>query len=535
LAANDDPGLGPLREKFIRSSAKRLEDTAHLIDLIAADPSDRATLDEAMRKLHGMGGLGTTFGFPEVTRIARQGERDMQALLETGTDPDEAAIARFRACIEELRGCFDHGGSQPVLANHGGSMNADVVLLEDDPVGHATLKEVLQRQGFSVRGAYSKAEAVALLDARLPDALVTDILVPDGSGYEVVQYLRSLPGGDVPPAIVTSTLQGFLDRVEAIRRGADSFFEKPIDFATLVRTVENLLERAREEPPRVLFIGTEDDEAELTSSTLTSAGYQVQLCAEIKRFDAELATVRPDLVLIDAREVRACELARYVHQKPGLATTPVVLIGGEDSSRARIECVRAGADDLLPGEVDPRLLIATVTARIERARYVRNLVERDGLTGLLTHSTFMREMKRVWGERMLFPARQPSLILLDVDGFKHINDAYGHLAGDRVLSSLAASLRRNLRRSDLIGRYGGDELAIVLADLPSADAGRLADRIREEFGALQQRQGDETFAASFSAGVAAVPDGDDPEAWPSAADKALYRAKREGRNRVVVG
>jgi diguanylate cyclase (GGDEF)-like protein len=539
LAGNDDDaGLALLREKFVRSSARRLDDTAHLIDLIGADPSDRGPLDEAMRKLHGMAGLGTTFGFADVTRIARQGEREMQLLLEAQQAPDAEAIAGFRACLQQLRICFEHGGQEPAaidtLKSDGSRKPVDVVLLEDDATGHAIMRKVLERHGFSVRGAYSRAEAIALLDMYLPDVLVTDVLVPDGSGYDVVEHLRAIPGGDLPPVVVTSGLQGFLDRVEAIRRGADSFFEKPIDFSAMVRTIENLLERTKEEAARVLFVTTDEEEAELVSSALTSAGCEVQVSAELKRFDAELVTVRPDIVLLDAREPRAGDLARYVHQKQGLATIPVVLVGGEDSPNARIECVRAGADDLLPDPVSPRLLIATVAARIERSRLIRNLVERDGLTGLLTHSAFMGEMKRVWNERAQFPGRQPSMILLDIDFFKQVNDTYGHPAGDRVLVALAATLRRNLRRSDIIARYGGEEFAIVLADLATADAGRLVDRIREEFAALEQREGERTFVVSFSAGAAAVPDGNDPEAWPAAADQALYRAKREGRNRVVI-
>jgi diguanylate cyclase (GGDEF)-like protein len=539
LAANDgDAGLAPLREKFIRRSAQRLDDASHLIDLISADPDDRGALDEAMRKLHGLAGLGATFGFDDVTRIARQGEREMQLLLEAGKAPDAEAIAAFRACLQQLRVCFEHGGQEPAAIEvpkaDGSQKPVDVVLLEDDATGHAIMRKVLERHGFSVRGAYSRAEAIALLDTHLPDVLVTDVLVPDGSGYDVVEHLRSIPGGDLPPVVVTSGLQGFLDRVEAIRRGADSFFEKPIDYAAMVRTVENLLERTKEEAPRVLFVTTDEESAELVSSTLTSAGCEVQIGAEIKRFDAELVTVRPDIVLLDAREPRAGDLARYVHQKQGLATIPVVLVGGEDSSKARIDCVRAGADDLLADPVSPRLLIATVAARIERSRLIRNLVERDGLTGLLTHSAFMGEMKRVWNERRQFPERQPSMILLDIDFFKQVNDTYGHPAGDRVLVALAATLRRNLRRSDIIARYGGEEFAIVLEDLATADAGRLVDRIREEFAAVEQREGERTFVVSFSAGAASVPDSTDPEAWPAAADQALYRAKREGRNRVVV-
>lgn len=540
--ANDTTAsaLNDLREKFIRNSAGRLDDLTALVNLLAANPTDSGALDETMRKMHGLAGLGATFGFNEVTTIARRAEIECQQVLVEARSAPADLIGRLRDAVAALREEFVRGGvAAPQIAIPSSDVHADVdvVLLEDDPIAHEMLLRVLEKQGYGVRSAHTKGHALRLIDEKTPGALITDVLVPDGSGYDVVSHLRARAGGDAPPVIVTSAVQGFLDRVEAVRRGADAFFEKPIDFAALVRTLENLLERTREITPRVLLVTTADADTDFIESVFGSAGYNLRICREPRRFDAELAGLRPDLVLLaaDLEDAATYDLTRWLRQKAGLATVPVIVLGGDGSAEMRIRCVRAGVDEWLPDDVAPGLLLATAAVRIERARYVRNLLEHDGLTGLLTHSAFMSQVHRVWHDRQRHSDRTPSLILIDVDHFKRVNDSYGHPVGDRVLAALGAVLRRDLRRSDTIGRYGGEEFAVLLDDLATPDAVRLMDRIRADAAELPHHdESGGTFQVTFSAGIASIPDGaTEPEEWTSAADQALYTAKSEGRNRVV--
>ena len=532
--------LEELREKFIRNSAGRLEDLASLIQLLAAAPADHAALDELMRKLHGLAGLGSTFGFVGVTTVARHAEIECQQLLSEGGIASPEMIEMLRESLEALRNEFARGGaplSQVTTSTAVRRNDIDLVLLEDDAVGLELLSTILEKQGFRIRSATTKADALRLIDEKIPQVLVTDVLLPDGSGYDVVEHLRARPGGEVPPVIVTSAVQGFLDRVEAVRRGADSFFEKPIDFAGLVRTVENLLERTRESTPRILHVTTGDADTDFIESVLESAGYALRISRAARRFDAELSNYRPDLVLMNAEvaEPSAFDLARWVRQKQGLATLPVVIIGGSGTPEMRMACVSAGADDWVPLPLHPGLLLATVATRLERARFVQNLLEHDGLTGLLTHSAFMWQLNRLWFEHERGSSRRPSFILIDVDHFKRVNDNYGHPIGDRVLVALATSLRKSLRRTDTIGRYGGEEFSILLDDLPTSDVVRLMERTRLEFGQIEHHdESGRPFSVTFSAGISSIPEAaNDPHAWIAAADQALYAAKSEGRNRIV--
>jgi diguanylate cyclase (GGDEF)-like protein len=125
--------------------------------------------------------------------------------------------------------------------------------------------------------------------------------------------------------------------------------------------------------------------------------------------------------------------------------------------------------------------------------------------------------------------------MIDIDHFKTINDTFGHQAGDRVLVALSSLLRRHLRRSDIIGRYGGEEFGVLLDRLYEDEAVRLMQRLLLEFAEVEQRApAGQTFRVTFSAGVAMFdPLTMDLERWIQAADTALYAAKRAGRNRVV--
>jgi diguanylate cyclase (GGDEF)-like protein len=160
---------------------------------------------------------------------------------------------------------------------------------------------------------------------------------------------------------------------------------------------------------------------------------------------------------------------------------------------------------------------------------VEQLATRDHLTGL-ANRRLLEETLALEVPRSARAERPVSLLVLDVDHFKAVNDAHGHPAGDSLLRVVADALSRRTKASDLAARLGGDEFAVVLPDCTAADAGRVAERVRAEFGRVVG-----TLGVTLSAGVASIPEhASDTEELIAAADGALYAAKRGGRDRVAV-
>jgi diguanylate cyclase (GGDEF)-like protein len=161
------------------------------------------------------------------------------------------------------------------------------------------------------------------------------------------------------------------------------------------------------------------------------------------------------------------------------------------------------------------------------------LIERDGLTGLIDHQ---RLIERIGQElsRSRRTGAECTLAMLDLDHFKQVNDTWGHQAGDLVLRRLANALTGWLRQSDVVGRYGGEEFAVLLLDTTPEQAAPVIDAFRRNFAALDIVVPGGTLSATFSAGLAGSRLATDTSALVSAADAALYRAKSEGRDRVVI-
>ena len=166
-------------------------------------------------------------------------------------------------------------------------------------------------------------------------------------------------------------------------------------------------------------------------------------------------------------------------------------------------------------------------------RTLHALMVRDGLTGLFNHSALTQflEVKLADARR---DGKPLSFAMIDVDHFKQVNDQHGHAVGDQVLVALSRTLRLRLRGSDLVGRYGGEEFAVILPGAEAAEAARLLETLRRGFSQVLFASAKQGFHCTFSTGIAAYPAFDGLEALAEAADMALYRAKRDGRNRIEV-
>jgi diguanylate cyclase (GGDEF)-like protein len=164
---------------------------------------------------------------------------------------------------------------------------------------------------------------------------------------------------------------------------------------------------------------------------------------------------------------------------------------------------------------------------------LRSFMVRDSLTGLLNHTAIKDQLDGVaaWAIRENRPL---SFAMVDIDHFKQVNDSYGHPAGDRVIKSLSRLLKQRLSTSDLVGRFGGEEFAVVLTNADGTAAMKILDTIRDDFSQLRHLADGKEFQVTFSCGVADISHFPDVTRLSDAADKALYKAKHAGRNQVML-
>jgi diguanylate cyclase (GGDEF)-like protein len=531
--------LEEFRRQFIRGSFDRLREMDAAVDRASAADAWEVNVAELSRHFHGLAGSGGTYGFSEVSRDANRGEIICQAVLGEARRPTTAELSGWRDLISAIRTSLASGGSSsswmPLSARPAPAVS--VLVVDDDSEYRAMLARLCDREGFLHREAGSLAEARRALDSEIPDALLLDIGLPDGRGFELVEELRNRPGGESVAVLVVSGLAGFEDRVEAIHCGADGYFQKPVEAEALLRRLHHLLDRSQSIPPRILSVEDEPEQANVIRAVLESAGYDVRVCSGARDFPTDLETFRPDLVLMDARlpDASGYELARYIRQEERYATLPVIFLTAEVLPSHRIEGLRAGGDDYLTKPISPSLLLSTVGARLERSRFLKTLLLNDGLTRLLTHTAFLERVRTEAARLARVEDPRACLVMVDLDQFKTINDLSGHPAGDRVLASFASILRRRFRQSDAIGRLGGDEFGILLVELSLDEALRLVERLRTEFAStVHGAEIGKPVRATFSAGIASFkPPAMDFRSWVASADAAVYEAKSQGRDRIV--
>ena len=324
------------------------------------------------------------------------------------------------------------------LSRDNDSDKPDIVIIDEDQTDLTALTRQVEDAGMAVRTARSMTAGIAELGKQLPHGLIVQIPLPDGDAYELVEHVRSLQGGEDIGVIIVSKQTGFLDKVRSIHCGADSHFEKPVDVKLLMRRLRYLMEKHHQDSMRILSVEDDPDQAAFIRAFLESAGYQVRTCTDPKNFDAYLSAFNPDLVLLDVMlpGMTGYELARYLRQDERHATLPVIFLTTHGNIEARIEAARSGGDDHLVKPVPPALLLSTVSARLERSRFLKTLLHKDGLTNLLNHSSFMEQAQMVVAQQKR-RSNTTALIMIDVDYFISINERHGYPGGDKVLIALS--------------------------------------------------------------------------------------------------
>ncbi|MEL0027330.1 MAG: diguanylate cyclase [Perlucidibaca sp.] len=531
--------LAALTEQFASRLPQQLDTLARQAGSLRDSPQSHADPLRAqiIQQLHKLAGSAGSFGFDALGSHARRlelffGDDDhfqaaqrtvlLQALDEIADLPRHVHASAAGRPPQPAAGTSREPGSRPGL-----------MIYEAAP-GTPGLLGTLATIGYVAERCDSRQQ---LLDAALQEARILILDLSGQSREDTVSLLHDLASQAGKADILLIADHGdFQIRLQAIRSGVVGLFATPLRLSELENRLERLLSRHQDSPWRVMII---DDDVELAQHyqlVLQRAGMDVVVTHEAEAALPLLYQLRPDLLLLDVN-MPGCsgpELARIIRLDESLLQIPISYLSAEsDVNRQSAALLHAG-DDFLTKPIRDAALVTAVRTRAQRARLLAQAVARDSLTGLLRHN----EIKARIAHELARRQRQTMAVtvaMIDIDHFKHINDNHGHPMGDQVIRALANLLRQRLRQTDGLGRYGGEEYAVVLVSCDTQMACGLLDQIRQAFAALVFEGPTGSFSATFSAGVAEATDPDTLSSLLERADQALYAAKQQGRNRIMTG
>lgn len=534
-----------LQQQYLQSLPATLAQIRTLADALTTDQheaTDIATLGQLLHKLAGSAG---TFGLAALSARAAVLYHELELLMEADHQAEETLQNRLHlrddlfslgalAVADHLPG-ETAGGMAQVMSTD--ALKSEIWLLEDDELLGSSLLVHLEAFNFAARLFVSFAALSEALEHEHPEVLVLDVMLgAEGNAIDRLKQSGLLQRSRSRVIFISGT-DNFNTRLQAAELGAEGFFIKPLDVPRLVTRIEQVLTRLHAPAERVLIVDDDELLARYYREVLEGAGMQVDILHDPGQTVEALERKLPDIVLMDLQmpEISGQNLAAVIRQYDQWMGLPIVYLSAEHDPALQLKALKQGADDFLTKPVDDAHLITAVRSRVVRSRQLLELMTKDSLTGLLKHATIKESIAREWAM-----ARRKGeafcVAMLDIDHFKQVNDRFGHATGDEVIASVATLLRQRLRATDILGRYGGEEFAVVLANCDVAAAAAVLDDFRLRFQELRFNFEGKSFSVTISIGVAQYDPGMDIDADTLLvnADKALYHAKSTGRNRLSV-
>ncbi|MBA2654575.1 MAG: diguanylate cyclase [Gammaproteobacteria bacterium] len=496
---------------------------------------DPESWDQLHRLAHTLTGTAGTYGYQQISDTART----LVSVIKEYFDkvPNHKKIAEIEEIIEKLKQCAVDLTPLKVQSDLFLKFTENN-LLENRLVYFLGRDKNLTQQlnhlrhfDYVVSLFPDTSTLQKALHQNKPATIIVDVsTLTEAEKTEVVQFSNKLLG---IPIIVISEENSLQDHLEAARMGSRFFLTKPLEINQVVDKLNQILDPIIN-PYRILIVEDALGIAEYFATILQEAGMISSVITDPLNINESLIAFKPELILMDLYMpgISGLELAAVLRHQPSYASIPIVFLSSEDDKTKQLEAMSLGGDDFITKPVVPEYLIWSVRNRAERYRVLRTLMLKDSLTGLFNHTNILKQLEM----ELLRAQRQKqicSFVMLDIDHFKQINDTYGHLVGDRVLKTLSLTLQQRLRRTDIIGRYGGEEFALVLPGTPYEDALKICENLKEKFIELQRGIEKQQFLVTFSGGIATAPPHKTTLELIERADEALYKAKHAGRNRVL--
>ena len=390
-----------------------------------------------------------------------------------------------------------------------------ILVVDDDPNLRKTLADILKVKGYQTVVAANGAEAIALAESTPVSLALIDLMLPDMPGIEVMARIKAL--SPLTEAIILTGHASMETAIEATKQGAYAYLLKPYQMDELLQHIRHGVDhqQAQEE---ILRLAT-------FPRLNPSAVIELDASGEVTYLNPAAERAFPDLgekehshpMLLGSAEVIA-DLRQGRLQGDAVAETRI----GEATYELHISYV---------SEVDLiRIYALDITMRKRAEEEIYLLATTDSLTGIANRREFSTILAREVERAKRYGAPM-SLAMYDLDYFKRVNDTFGHDAGDYVLQTVSSLVKENIRATDVVARWGGEEFMLLMPQSDIVAARSAAEKLRRVIAA---HTFDKVNKLTVSFGVTAFAPQDDLNSLLKRVDDALYRAKERGRNRVEI-
>lgn len=451
------------------------------------------------------------------------------------------------------------------------------VLVVDDVIPNVKLLEAkLTSEYFDVLCAYSGPEALDIIAREHPDIILLDVMMPGMDGFEVCRRIKADPATTHIPVVMVTALDQPSDRVAGLESGADDFLTKPVQDVALFARVRSLvrlkvmMDELRNRETTGASLGWDDSSEETVALELPTDA-RILIVDEQERVVERIAKALEGLgslsflmggddvpdrareknydLIIVSLTMKGTDGLRICSKMRGFEETrhvPILVMVDDGNTKLLVKALEMGVNDYVVRPVDRMEFVARVKTQLKRKAFADRLWDNfhvsmqlattDAVTGLYNRH-YMTNHLETQIKAAESKDKELSVLMLDIDHFKMVNDTYGHAAGDQILAEFSKRISHNIRGVDLAARYGGEEFVVIMPDTETDLAHTIADRLRqnvdEELFVVTGQ--DEPIHITVSIGVSSTAkSGYSSEKIFESADKALYEAKASGRNKVII-
>lgn len=522
--------LQQLRSHYREHLPSRVWEIRELWETWMLGQERTGVIENLYHQLHSLAGSAETFGLPLVSAAARRCLNELRPALVHPELP--LSVVARQICEDSLEDISDalwqsqpNGELTPATAT--ASKPERKIILAAQPGDSVLVKlaDHMHQQGYLLQRSHNvdidpqSAEdgTILLLDLNL--------LVP---GSE--QWFRQRWANHTVAALADQ--DNLEARVRASRAGVSALFFRPFDIADIGLWLDNYSGRCNHNGGRVLILADEETTVPSLQADLDQQGFRTRFVRSPASLLQATVTEHPDLIIIDhpSPELSNRDLVAAIRLDPKTTMLPILVIATDDDD----DVPEPGQwDFLLARSVSRDNLMSTLQQLVGRGCLLRSLMTRDSLTQLLNHAECQRQLKLA----LLGAQRHGhnlSVAMIDIDHFKKVNDRYGHAMGDSVLKNTARLITQTLRRTDIVGRYGGEEFLVVLPNTDLDDAHNRVEQLRTRYAKFNHGADGDPLRATMSIGLAHFPTRHSSQMILRAADRALYRSKEDGRNRTTL-